>query len=504
MKTRLAGKLGTASGWNLRSITRLCAAIIVCLTFITPVILSEYDYSALQIFLTMLLLDVCLYPSYRYIMRGDSGVPVLQLLCLSYAVQFALPIFTRDPIVELAYDFAYLDNDDVVIALVMVIIGVIMMQLAFYVIRIRRISNALPSVSLPLNVDRALVYCISIFFLSLILGPVQSFLLGKDQVQFSSIIGLLQNQVLVAIGILCWIVYTRGRSKWLKVLLYVIVLVTIIRGASTAMLESVLVPIIVLFITRWIYTRRVPIVGFIVIGLMVLFLSPAKFDLRRSVAVEREAATESTTTNRVFQWVELATDYWVSAFTQRRDFLESASDTTSRTDLIHQFAYIYASTPSLVPYQYGGSYKYFVVALIPRALWPGKPEANSVNNFYAINYGISTEQVLERSTFGVSLIGEGYMNFGVFGVLLAMALQGLIISLLEHLFAGENSGAGGKAIFLASLVFFLNGIGSSAEIMFGSVFQSMICACVLLWWAREPQKSLKGTSLGFIQSTSYR
>lgn len=470
---------------------RLCAASFFCLTIIAPLILSQYEFSSLQVLLAMVLLGVCLYPSYRYVMQDSAGVPVLPLLCLAYAAQFAIPIFTRDAVMSLAYDDAILENEEVVMALVMTIIGVCVMQLAYHLLQTKKINKVLPAINLPLNVNRAKLYCVFIFALAQILSLVELFLPIEFKSPLSSFIALFQNQVLVAIGILSWVVYKKHGNKWLKVLLYIIVGITIVRNASTTMLESILIPIAVLFTTRWIYTRRVPIFGFIFIGLIVVFLSPVKGDIRKSAATENAVAADSSVTNRAVQWFGQATDYWVAVFTENRGLLESASDTTSRTDLIHQFAYIYASTPERVPYQYGESYKYFAVALIPRVLWPGKPTANSANTFYAINYGVSTEQILETSTFGVTLIGEGYMNFGFFGVLLVMFMQGTVLSLLEQIFAGRKAGAGGWAIFIATLVYLLNGIGSSAEVMFGAVLQNLIASCILLWWIREKPSTIR-------------
>ena len=125
-------------------------------------------------------------------------------------------------------------------------------------------------------------------------------------------------------------------------------------------------------------------------------------------------------------------------------------------------------TPSVVPYQYGETYSYFVVSLIPRVLWPDKPVAGSANSFFGVNYGLQTEEGAKITTFGVSILGEAYINFGWPGVALIMLFQGLILGVLQHMFGETRSGPGGQAVFLAFFVFFLNGIGSSAEILFGN------------------------------------
>jgi hypothetical protein len=66
-----------------------------------------------------------------------------------------------------------------------------------------------------------------------------------------------------------------------------------------------------------------------------------------------------------------------------------------------------------------------------------------------------------------------------------MFIQGTLIGAMQHSFGGQISGPGGQAVFLAFFVYFLNGIGSSAEIMFGGILQNLICGYLILLWARE-------------------
>jgi predicted small integral membrane protein len=180
-----------------------------------------------------------------------------------------------------------------------------------------------------------------------------------------------------------------------------------------------------------------------------------------------------------------------------RDLTEATTSATARGDLLHQVAHIYSMTPDTVPYQNGKTYSYFAVTLIPRAIWPDKPETGSANNFFAVAYGVSTEEGVKTSTFGVSLLGEAFINFGWLGVVFVMLLQGIVLGLFEHMFAGPRSGPGGTAVFIAFFIFFLNGIGSSAEMMFGGVLQNLICGSALLWWARDNGvRSLVKTHLG--------
>jgi hypothetical protein len=469
---------------------KLIAGGLALATLVLPAVLSSYNYSALQLLLAMVLLDVCLYPTFRYLLRKE-GLPILPLLCLAFAVQYAIPIFTQEPAVQVTDGFRYLDDRDILAALVLTIIGVVALQIAYYALNYRKTVTLVPRVKLSLNVRRAEIFCFSVFLLSLFLNRVHSVLSEETFLQFSSVITLLQNQIIVAIGILGWLAFTERGNRWHKILLYVVVAVAAAKGFASTMMETMMAPLAVLFMSKWFYTRRLPLSMLVLISALFLFLSPVKKDIRMSnVLAGNLTAAEVSTTDRATDWISQSLSYWSEAFSGRRDFAETSSDAASRTDLIHSFAHIHSLTPSVVPYQYGDTYSYLAIAWIPRMIWPEKPTAKGANDFFAIAYNVSTEEGVKTSTFGITLMGEGYINFGIGGVILVMAFLGLVTSLLEDIFAGSESGPGGRAIFLAAFVYFLNGIGSSAEQMFGSILQNLVCGYILLLWAREKGQAL--------------
>ncbi|MGH9967617.1 MAG: hypothetical protein ACREBG_07255 [Pyrinomonadaceae bacterium] len=464
---------------------RVAAMIFICATVLFPIILYPHNYSARQVLLAMILLDVCLYPTYRYFAREETGLPVLPVLCLSFALQYAIPIFTQEPGILLFVGFRYLDEASIEAALVLTILGVVLLQTTYYFIAKKGALKAIPSVSLPLNRKRTEIYCVAIFLASIFLPRLQTVLSEDNYLQFQAIIFLFQNQVLVVIGVLAWIVYTGQGARWQKILLYIIVAVAALRGFSTTMMEQMILPLAVFFMTRWLYLRRLPVMTFALIAFLFVFLSPVKRNIRGTMIASGESAFEVSATARATDWIEQATDYWRDTFSGTRNLTESTSDAASRADQIHNFAHIYSLTPSVLPYQNGNTYSYLAIAWIPRLIWPQKPQANAANNYYAVAYEISTEEGIQHSSFGVSLIGEGYINFGAAGVFLAMIVLGGVLATLQHVFAGPTSGPGGHAIFLATFVYFLNGIGTSTELMFGGLIQNLACASILLWMVRE-------------------
>lgn len=463
-------------------------AIVLAIT--VPMTLGELGYQTRQIFLAVLMLEICLYPTVRYFARKETGLPTMPIFSLAFALQFAIPIFTRDATIELAQgETRLLEDSDVTKALLLAIVGIVALLVGYYSFQKGPLKKAVPVAQLHLNQTKAVLCCLLLGAVLPLLFNLRAIIPQEYQLPLSAILTLLQNQVYVVIGVLGWLVYERKASKWYALWLYGLIVITALHGISTGVLEEALIPIGVLFVVRWLYTRRISLtVAACVIGL-ILFLSPVKGEYRQQLRLDDSSgAAEMSSLTRASLWIRQAGDYWVETFSGRRNLAEATSSATSRADFIHQVAYIYSMTPDEVPYQYGRTYSYFAVALIPRALWPGKPQAGSANTFFATTYGLLTEEGAKTTTFGMSLLGEAFINFGWAGVVFVMLIQGLAIAALERMFGSRKSGAGGQAVFIAFFVFFLNGIGSSAEILFGNILQNLFLGYLLLWWAREKRK----------------
>jgi len=466
---------------------KLFFAGAIGMAIVLPLLLEDFGYDLRHIFLAILLFEICLYPTVHYFARKETGLPTMPIFSMAFALQFAIPIFTRDAIIELTQgETRLLDDSDVTAALLLAIIGITALLVGYYSFRKAPFFKALPIAQLPLNKSKAVICCLLLGVVLPLLFNLRAIIPEEYQQPLSAILTLLQNQVYVVIGVLGWLVYGQKSSKWYTIWLYALITVTALHGISTGVLEEALIPIGVLFVVRWLYTRRISLtVGACVIGL-ILFLSPVKGEYRQQLRLDATSgAAEMSSLARASLWIKQAAAYWAETFAGGRDLQEATAGAAGRADFIHQVAYIHSMTPGEIPYQYGRTYSYFAVALIPRALWPNKPQAGSANGFFAISYGLLTEEGAKTTTFGMSLLGEAFINFGWVGVIFVMFFQGLAISVLERIFGSLKSGAGGQAVFIAFFVFFLNGIGSSAEILFGNILQNLLLGYLLLLWARE-------------------
>ena len=464
------------------------SVVFVCLV-VMPATLLDYGYSFAKLTLAGTLLSICIFPSAYYWARREAGVPTLAIICLAYALQFALPIYVREPAIILAGGMVtYVQEDDVIACLTLSIIGVTALIAGYYACYQRKIINALPTAHLPIDPKKALTFGLVMgILLPVVVRVGSSVILDVQSVtQFSAIIRVLLNQTIVSIAVLTGIVYSELVEAKHRLLLLLIVLFATVQGISSGMLEDAVLPLAVFMVMRWSVTKKIPIVIITIAISIILFLSPVKKDYRQAVWFNR---TDETIGDSAYEktkfWVDSAIDHWADVFNGLQSFSESTEVTASRLDLIHQFSHIYSLTPSVVQYQNGATYSYFLVSLIPRFLWPGKPEAGSANYFYAVSYGITDEEGARRSSFGMSLLAEGFINFGWLGIIIVMALQGMVLCALQLVFGRNESKLGGQAIFVSFFVYFLNGIGSSAEIIFGNLLQSLIFSTMLVWWARS-------------------
>ncbi|MBV9926102.1 MAG: oligosaccharide repeat unit polymerase [Acidobacteria bacterium] len=117
------------------------------------------------------------------------------------------------------------------------------------------------------------------------------------------------------------------------------------------------------------------------------------------------------------------------------DFYDFSGEQTDklrdRYAVMPVFTTIVALTGEKVPYQDGSTYTLFLWNFIPRFLWKDKPVLNSFANTLPRQYGIINEND-DKTSVGLGLLGETWMNFGYPGLILIMVAFGVIYKCLFH------------------------------------------------------------------------
>lgn len=108
-------------------------------------------------------------------------------------------------------------------------------------------------------------------------------------------------------------------------------------------------------------------------------------------------------------------------------------------------AHIVQNVPELIPFQYGATYVSWMVAPIPRTMWPQKPSLGS---------GPMIGREVFRTAAGVppGLVAELYLNFGAVGVLFGSFLMGLLIRVLFEQFRPVLSTPVGAVLYACLVV----------------------------------------------------
>lgn len=135
------------------------------------------------------------------------------------------------------------------------------------------------------------------------------------------------------------------------------------------------------------------------------------------------------------------------------------------------------NTPSMVPFRNGETIYSAVISIIPRAIWPDKPEVGGSGNYVAehtlTTFGAGT-------SVGMGQVLEFFINFGmpciVIGfIILGVALRGLDIRLAETLRANDFKGI---------IMIFLSGAGllqagGSLNELFASTAAGILCSLAI-------------------------
>ena len=340
-------------------------------------------------------------PLARWYAEGRQGLPMFELICLSYALQFSVPIYTQPQRVIIMSSAVPLRWNTSFEVLFYVELGIVAMMTGYYLVRRSRVSLGMPKLDLPLIPQRRTLYLWGALLGSGLLTMLNALNWGPLQSSaFDAILRLVSSQFNVAIVLLAYAVYGEERNRLAQVALYAAVFYAFLVGLTTGMLENALMPLVLMLAVRWHATRRIPwlaiVAGFVLFGL----LNPAKFEYRRQVWYSGE---EYGFNERLSVWGE-ALEGELEGSVQQGMWQDTIREALARFDLVHRFTYVREMTPAFVPYYQGETYSYFLYAWIPRLLWPEKPSASEANQRIDVDYGLKYEwqdsTISDRPTAG--------------------------------------------------------------------------------------------------------
>ena len=418
-----------------------------------------------------------LVPLLIWIRSADGSVPIFPLVCFSYGNYTGFGAITQPNQITILSKRYVLDWEYIDKALLLSFFGLVLMESVFFSVR-RFMSRTTYNVDLPIDPAKRL----NLIFYLVGSAMLVSFLFTMGWIPWGGHIQIIQGFLLIAV-ILAASFYYRGnmRGPSIQIVLGLLLFYVCSTGLATGMLETVFVPILAIFVVRFTWLRRFPVI-FSLLGLIVLgMVNSSKMDYRQRVWINAEAKSYAES---MVVWADILRNFNPKTFFLGESGLEFAPwrQSLARTSVIDRIAWVCSNTPERIPYLKGESYLPFLYAPVPRILWPNKPIlSEALTNIDAIyDLAVVNSQGNLTAAVGVSYIGEGYANFGVLGVGVVMMLQGLILAVVDAIY-NRPSSEGGVAIFMGVAMYMINGVGSSAINLYGILFQSLtVSSCALL------------------------
>ena len=388
-----------------------------------------------------------------------TQIPLFAVLAAAHAVFYCFSIYWTD----LLDDSAAKTTTAVLGMALLGVCGLFMgMRLGASQLVVHRVN--LPDV--PSDVRKWwLIRTIAAFQIIVPFLPVGS---GGD---FRQVIAIAIGFIPLVAFLILWDATLRGKATSIdKALVVSFLAASILAGLAQGWLGSCVGTFVLASIAFVRVRRRIPVIPLAGIVLAMLFLQGGKsaFRERYWYGTENAGAVE-----RARFWIEKSMER-ITPFAGQpggevfRDSIEAPLLT--RSSLATEAATVYEHTPSAVPYQYGATYKYLLITLIPRFLWPDKPSVNDSNRFYQLSYGVTREGDLDHVAIGAGLIPEAYMNFGWIGIPLVMCLAGVVLGVFERIFLGPHAGTFATAVGLAYVLQLLSLNGQGAA-YFGGMIQ---------------------------------
>ena len=374
-----------------------------------------------------------LVPVFLYLRQTPEERPPYPLMALSglfYAVFFGLPAFfafrLRDPETGTINFFGDGYVDAISLEAQILVIGGMALMLAVYAASRRTVWRAIPHLGLPRTFPlprlRVLLWGLAFGHLAYLYSPVVRALPSAGQ--------FLQPVGYLAFGMF-YLLWCRGDlPRWQAAAVFLVLLPVALVGVLT--MGAVAIPVLILIFFAVLYLHahgRPPWLLIVAIPVFFLLAYPTTGYYRGHAW--GAAGQGMTTVEKAQTLVRAVISTYGSVDRGRID--RETWGVVRRVALIVALTHVVDKTPDPVPYWGGETYKPLFTSMIPRAVWPGKPEERT-GNVFGRRYGILLETERQLS-FNLPWITEMYANFGRTGVIVGMALVGLLFGFLERFLA---------------------------------------------------------------------
>ncbi len=419
--------------------------------------------SAEEFLWVTILYTLCSIPSVLFSAGHKSRIPFMPMWGLAYFMMFGVPMLSEEEQLHLSF----VPESAVMSALGMAALGAMACLLTFYTFLGKWLEGWIPRLRAPWDPRRAPRIGVLLTSVGIVLHYIQR--TSSPSLVWSQILYVLSQ--LGVVGMLTlFLAQLRGLlSLRLRLFLWVFAVPVELLMAlgSGAMYNAILILTPFLFCYT-VERRTIPWLWLILTAAFLVPFLGLKHEYRSYAWYGEEGGDIVITASpiqRGLAFIQLVirrlSDGAVETYTV------AAETTQARVSHLGVLITVMETTPKIVPFWGGETYRTLLWALAPRILFPNKP-VKSLGQEFGHRYGLLGE---EDSLTAFNLphqVVEMYINFGPLGVLIGMGIIGLcyraVLTLMDHPNAGERS-----IIIGCGLLSNLLDLDSDFSLVFGGV-----------------------------------
>jgi hypothetical protein len=412
-----------------------------------------------ELILASLIYFFCCLPLMLYFGNKETNIPYVPFFGVVFFCYFGITVFIDYTL----FQAAFLSRPLIVKVLAISLSGWISFLIAFYTIGGKWAQFLVPHLKVDIDIFKNQRFALGLYFLVVIFR----YLVIQFRYLFVSLGGLrhfIEQLPLLTIGIF-YLIQLRGKLNLKgKILLWLFLIpnrfLYIISGGGIGPLiyETSVVFYIYLYCRR-----RIPWLALILLGSFYLLIWGSRDDFRNLAWYGPYQNLNSY--RKAFLYLKLVRE---RTFNEKDYTMMAYKKLSYRTSHLVTFLKTVELTPRYIPYWGGYTYRTLAYSLIPRFIFPDKPQKQVGSEFGHRYHLLAPED--QSTSYNLPFIVEMYINFGPTGVVLGMFIFGLLLRILYTLVNHPDCGDGGLLIGTLLFCNLLN-IESDFSLIFGNVFQ---------------------------------
>ncbi|HKV53601.1 MAG TPA: hypothetical protein VJN94_03070 [Candidatus Binataceae bacterium] len=399
-------------------------------------------------------------PTWLWLGGTDRNLPFMPFFGFAYAAIFLAPLFLV-PDYRVNWSTAEIQPQLITRALELIGLGLLCVMAGYYGPQRALVEQFLPRIQLRWERPGFITLGGVVFGIAGLAsyGLVRNF---PDQLQM--VVAFAGD--LCAIGIcMLFALQLVGLLDRLSTLFLWMVLVParIWLGLATGLTSEGLSVVMLMLLLYASIRRRIPWAAIAIGGLLFFILRPVEGNYRFAQGYAMRSATVLEKSKLLIAIGEQTVVPMIDGNSGAYDASMEVASRRLSVDLL-TFAAVIGDTPRAVPYWRGATYYPILFKLVPRFLYPDKPQEVTGQTF-GHRYGLLDAYNFQTS-YNLPQLIESYINFGVGGVIIVMFLLGMLYRAVQGVLVHPRMGLG--AVILGSyLCTGLLNIESAASFVIG-------------------------------------